>query len=63
MAAPVDPDGPDDGPDDGPFGDLFDPGDAAPICPACGVTALPGDDGAGGFVCENPDCPAFGDPV
>lgn len=38
----------------------------APICPACGVTALPVDtwnviDSA--FVCENPDCDVFGDPV
>lgn len=39
----------------------------APICPSCGVTALPaervnGDDEAG-FVCENPDCEAFGDVI
>jgi putative hemolysin len=37
----------------------------APICAACGVTALP-DERAGGeavFVCENPDCEAFGEPV
>ena len=38
----------------------------APICPHCGVTALPADtsnviDGA--FVCENPDCEAFGERV
>jgi hypothetical protein len=38
----------------------------APICPSCGVTALPADasnvvDSA--FVCENPDCDAFGDAV
>jgi hypothetical protein len=38
----------------------------APICPSCGVTALPADpanviDTA--FVCENPDCDAFGDRV
>jgi hypothetical protein len=38
----------------------------APICPHCGVTALPGDlshviDTR--FVCENPDCEAFGDEV
>ena len=38
----------------------------APICPYCGVTALPGDlshviDTR--FVCENPDCEAFGDEV
>ena len=40
--------------------------DRAPICPYCGVTALPGDlshviDTR--FVCENPDCEAFGDSV
>ena len=38
----------------------------APICPACGVTALPsesGDDVDRGFVCENPDCESFGDEV
>ena len=38
----------------------------APICPACGVTALPqegGDPLDGGFVCENPDCESFGDAV
>ena len=38
----------------------------APICPQCGVTALPADpshviDSA--FVCENPDCDGFGDVV
>jgi hypothetical protein len=45
-----------------------DAGDAgrAPICPSCGVTALPADtsnvlDTA--FVCENPDCEAFGEQV
>jgi len=38
----------------------------APICPSCGVTALPADtsnvlDTA--FICENPDCEAFGERV
>ncbi len=38
----------------------------APICPSCGVTALPAEtsnvlDSA--FVCENADCDAFGDVV
>ena len=35
----------------------------APICPDCGVTALPSDTANvidTGFVCENPDCEAFG---
>jgi hypothetical protein len=40
--------------------------DRAPICPACGVTALPGElahviDTT--FVCDNPDCESFGDTV
>ena len=44
-----------------------DAGDGrAPICPSCGVTALPAEtsnviDSA--FVCENPDCDAYGDTV
>jgi hypothetical protein len=38
----------------------------APICPACGVTALPGElanvlDPQ--FVCDNADCEAFGETV
>ena len=36
----------------------------APICPYCGVTALPADPASvidSGFVCENPDCEAFGE--
>jgi hypothetical protein len=38
----------------------------APICPSCGVTALPAETSNvidAGFVCENPDCDAFGDAV
>ena len=36
----------------------------APICPSCGVTALPSEVGAdAGFVCENPDCEAYGEVV
>ncbi len=38
----------------------------APICPSCGVTALPAELSHvidAGFVCENPDCEAFGEPV
>jgi hypothetical protein len=38
----------------------------APICPSCGVTALPADTSNvldPTFVCENPDCDAFGDSV
>jgi hypothetical protein len=40
--------------------------DRAPICPFCGVTALPGDAAHvidTRFVCDNPDCDAFGDVV
>ena len=38
----------------------------APICPQCGVTALPAEGptaSGSGFVCENPDCDGFGDEV
>jgi len=38
----------------------------APICPSCGVTALPAETSNvidSGFVCENPDCDAFEDAV
>lgn len=34
----------------------------APICSSCGVTALPSETGDG-FVCENPDCAAYGETV
>ena len=47
-------------------GDDVDDEGRAPICPYCGVTALPADPSNvidTGFVCENPDCEAFGDPV
>jgi hypothetical protein len=40
--------------------------DRAPICAACGVTALPAETSNvldTRFVCENPDCTAFGEPV
>lgn len=36
--------------------------DGAPICGACGVTALPAEASVG-FVCENPGCDAFGETV
>lgn len=35
----------------------------APICPYCGVTALASESGDSTFVCENPDCDAYGDSV
>ena len=40
--------------------------DRAPICPHCGVTALPAETSnvlEPSFVCENPDCDAFGEKV
>ena len=39
--------------------------DRAPICPTCGVTALPAEGGAldPSFVCENPACEAEGEVV
>ena len=40
--------------------------DRAPICPFCGVTALPRDPANvidTEFVCDNADCDAFGDVV
>ena len=40
--------------------------DRAPICPSCGVTALPAEpsnDDDSTFVCENPDCDAYGEVV
>jgi hypothetical protein len=37
--------------------------DRAPICPFCGVTALPSETSQPEFVCENPDCTAFGESV
>lgn len=58
----------DDGPDDDGPDDLRGGADVdrAPICPACGVTALPAETSNvldATFVCENPDCDAFGSPV
>ena len=38
----------------------------APICPSCGVTTLPAEPSNvidSGFICENADCDAFGEPV
>lgn len=38
----------------------------APICPACGVTALPAELANvidSGFVCDNAGCEAYGEPV
>jgi hypothetical protein len=37
----------------------------APICPFCGVTALPSESAYAEpeFVCENPDCEALGETI
>jgi len=38
----------------------------APICPFCGVTALPAELSHvvdTGFICDNTDCDAYGEPV
>ena len=60
---------------DGSGGDDDDDGDGdggsddegrAPICATCGVTALPAETANvldATFVCENPDCEAFGEAV
>ena len=40
--------------------------DRAPICPFCGVTALPAELSNvidPGFVCDNAGCDAFGEPI
>lgn len=40
--------------------------DRAPICPFCGVTALAAETTnvlEPSFICENPDCDAFGDRI
>ena len=47
-------------------GERGDASERAPICPSCGVTALPADPSYvvdTRFVCENPDCEAFGEEV
>ena len=60
--------GDDDEDDDGgdrPDGSERDVG-RAPICPDCGVTALPADTSNvldPTFVCDNAECEAFGQPV
>ena len=52
--------------DEGGAGDEGEDVGRAPICPSCGVTALPAELSNvidSGFVCENPDCEAFGEPI
>jgi len=41
--------------------DDTDDGDVSPICPACGVSALPPEAPGEPSMCENPDCSAFGE--
>jgi hypothetical protein len=43
--------------------DDIDDGDVSPICPACGVSALPPEAPGESPTCENPDCFAFGEPI
>ncbi len=35
--------------------------DISPICPACGVSALPPEAAGEASMCENPNCDAFGE--
>jgi hypothetical protein len=52
--------------DDEAHGDVGADDGRAPICPECGVTALPRESAHvvdPTFVCENPECEAFGDEV
>jgi len=37
--------------------------DASPICPACGVSALPAEVPGESAECENADCVSFGEPI
>ena len=52
--------------DSGAWDDPATSDDRAPLCPWCGVTALPADAShvvETEFMCENPDCEAFGELV
>lgn len=42
---------------------LWDDGadDDSPICPTCGVSALPAESPGGEPTCENADCESFGE--
>ncbi|MFK8022616.1 MAG: hypothetical protein AB8G26_01525 [Ilumatobacter sp.] len=37
--------------------------DVSPICPACGVSALPPEAAGEPPMCENPNCSMFGEPM
>ena len=41
--------------------DETDDDDVSPICNACGVSALPPEAPGEPSMCENPNCPAFGE--
>ncbi len=41
--------------------DHTDDDDVSPICPTCGVSALPPEAPGEPSMCENPNCTAFGD--
>lgn len=41
--------------------DELDDDDVSPICGACGVSALPPEAPGEPSMCENPNCPAFGE--
>lgn len=43
--------------------DPVDEGDPSPICPHCGVSALPAEAPGEPNLCENADCEAFGEPI
>ncbi|MFT5025905.1 MAG: hypothetical protein ACI9CV_000657 [Ilumatobacter sp.] len=46
--------------------DLWDEPDeryASPICPTCGVSALPPEGPGEPSTCENPNCSEFGEPM
>ncbi|MEM9466441.1 MAG: hypothetical protein AAGA90_13795 [Actinomycetota bacterium] len=43
--------------------DDLDDDDVSPICPSCGVSALPPEAMGEPSMCENADCIAFGEPI
>ncbi len=43
--------------------DETDDADVSPICPACGVSALPPEAPGEPSMCENPNCSEFGEPM
>ena len=43
--------------------DDIDDDDVSPICPECGVSALPPEAIGEPSMCENPNCSAFGEPI